>query len=582
MVTQGGKNAAYYEHLHENPTWRMSDSLKDKPFLALNPTEKAAMLAFLCNELLQNKAVIRQIEGSLENVAQLKKERWLLDTKIRKLRMTLNRKMRVEAAEKAQAQAKLDSGETSENIDGTTAVDSPALQHKDVDLLDDEEDISENESEGTQPEEEEDKKLSSEELGKKLDKLLKSSETQLQQLNASAHQLRATCYGQDRYWRRYWSLPEAGGIFVEAMESASPEVLIEQEKTSENKTLGISSVEDIKRIIHDSDTINDPNVDNEVSEIVGGELNSNEHRKTPNRERNESEAAEMETKNDVKDESDKKKSFSLFEKLGENMEKENSKNHDINIKTEIKTEEDKEEKTTEVVNDMKEKVMKMEVEEDKPLMENNSKWFSVLSRDGATCEGVNLTSGNRWDTGIICTRENYGAELKIPVFPPPNCQNNYMSCTSCDSPGPLQMSAEESAQLEHIKVHGPPERCDLAVVPTEQRYGWWRITDCEQLKEVLDGLHMRGARERELKRCFQSTMQSMYESAARLHIEEGNKQSIDLTIPIQGQELEGSMPVVTAHGAPVPDMPGWWNNAVGERVDFSVLEQVSRYLLRTI
>lgn len=82
--TQGGKNAAYYELLHDNLTWQMSDNLKDKPFLSLSPTDKASMLAFLCNELLQNKAVIRQIEGSLDNVAQLRKERWLLDTKIRK------------------------------------------------------------------------------------------------------------------------------------------------------------------------------------------------------------------------------------------------------------------------------------------------------------------------------------------------------------------------------------------------------------------------------------------------------------------------------------------------------------------
>lgn len=82
--TQCGKNAAYYELLHENSTWKMSDLLKDKPFLALSSTDKAAILAFLCNELLQNKAVIRQIEGSLENVAQQKKEKWLLDAKIRK------------------------------------------------------------------------------------------------------------------------------------------------------------------------------------------------------------------------------------------------------------------------------------------------------------------------------------------------------------------------------------------------------------------------------------------------------------------------------------------------------------------
>lgn len=82
--TCSGKNAQFYEHLHNNETWKMSERLRDKPFLALNSTHKAQMLAFLCNELLQNKAVIRQIEGSLETVAQLRKERFVLDTKIRK------------------------------------------------------------------------------------------------------------------------------------------------------------------------------------------------------------------------------------------------------------------------------------------------------------------------------------------------------------------------------------------------------------------------------------------------------------------------------------------------------------------
>lgn len=67
--------------------------------------------------------------------------------------------------------------------------------------------------------------MSGEELGKKLDKLLKQSEEQLQKLNSSSKQLRAHVFGQDRYWRRYWELPCAGGIFVEAMESAEPEIL---------------------------------------------------------------------------------------------------------------------------------------------------------------------------------------------------------------------------------------------------------------------------------------------------------------------------------------------------------------------
>lgn len=84
LQTQSGKNAQFYELLHENSTWKMSDMLKDKPFMALAPSDKAAILAFICNELLQNKAVIRQIEGSLDTVSHLRKEKWLLDAKIRK------------------------------------------------------------------------------------------------------------------------------------------------------------------------------------------------------------------------------------------------------------------------------------------------------------------------------------------------------------------------------------------------------------------------------------------------------------------------------------------------------------------
>lgn len=151
--TTTGKNATYFEHLHENPTWKMSDSLKDKPFLALNPTDKAAILAFLCNELLQNKAVIRQIEGSLESVQQLKKERWLLDAKIRKLKMLHSRKVRCEAAEKMQSQlltvaSPAAGGDGSEAPTPTPNVAS-SPHHKD----DDEDELSESESVATQPEE---------------------------------------------------------------------------------------------------------------------------------------------------------------------------------------------------------------------------------------------------------------------------------------------------------------------------------------------------------------------------------------------------------------------------------------------
>lgn len=116
---------------------------------------------------------------------------------------------------------------------------------------------------------EEDNKLSGEELGKKLEKLMKQSEVQLQSLNGAVHQLRATCYGQDRYWRRYWSLPTAGGVFVEAIESADPDVIAEQELADCNSESRLKSVDDIKDLIGDVDSVRDPSADREVSSIIG-------------------------------------------------------------------------------------------------------------------------------------------------------------------------------------------------------------------------------------------------------------------------------------------------------------------------
>lgn len=89
-----------------------------------------------------------------------------------------------------------------------------------------------------------------------------------------------------------------------------------------------------------------------------------------------------------------------------------------------------------------------------------------------------------------CTRDI--TELKIPIFPPPNSSNSLNYHNSCDSPAPLQMTAEESLQVEHIKKHGMHRPSEKKSVPPEKRYGWWRIIDTNQWKQVLDTLHVRG------------------------------------------------------------------------------------------
>ncbi|XP_032572736.1 uncharacterized protein LOC6608685 isoform X5 [Drosophila sechellia] len=340
------KNQEYYKLLHENDTWKLSQSLKDRPFVALNPTRKAQMLAHLCNDLLMNKAVLRQIDGSLETCAQMRKEKYMTDMKVRKYKALHMRKARIEAYERAQAereaamqalmaQQKLDAerlkaeeeakaaaaeeaaaavgtdgeatksgspnGEKPENDDqneegvakepqqqqpmevdgvvdeeslvspaktiiqadnsltpskqdmptptyqingsstpttsGVTGGDMNALlqakksgarnsindeHHHDVSIIDD--DLSDLDSEITNVEEDEDNRLSADELQKKLDKIVRASLNCKEALEKSTNQLRAACFGQDRFWRRYWKLPKAGGIFIEALESAQNDI----------------------------------------------------------------------------------------------------------------------------------------------------------------------------------------------------------------------------------------------------------------------------------------------------------------------------------------------------------------------
>ncbi|XP_058819752.1 uncharacterized protein LOC131682355 isoform X3 [Topomyia yanbarensis] len=357
IKTASDKNRQFYGLLSENVRYKLSELLKDKPFVSINPTTKTQILAMLCNDLLLNKAVCKQIEGSLDAQAQLKKERYLLDNKIRKYKMLVARKQRFEQYEKAQAAAlekslsmkaaeeakrseeaaaaaaideggeiiNLDDPQGEEKTEGCEVVNPEAtpivsvaaedetpvivppveaeFNHKDETplnpnqepaplnngtntpmeespikvppnpQLNDEsmvkskemsfsemseisglnisqqpstagdmdnpfsksmihdapsernyDDNSDLESEGTQLEEDEDAQLTAEEAQKKYDKILEESFQNKQQLENALNQLRVKCYGQDRYWRRYWNLSKCGGIYVEAMESTQPDV----------------------------------------------------------------------------------------------------------------------------------------------------------------------------------------------------------------------------------------------------------------------------------------------------------------------------------------------------------------------
>ncbi|EDV94236.1 GH23907 [Drosophila grimshawi] len=115
----------------------------------------------------------------------------------------------------ATATAKKSNTRNSINEDGHT-------QSHNVSIIED--DLSDLDSEITNLEEDEDNRLSADELQKKLDKIVDALRNSKVALQKGTNQLRAACFGQDRFWRRYWKLPKADGIFIEALESAQNDI----------------------------------------------------------------------------------------------------------------------------------------------------------------------------------------------------------------------------------------------------------------------------------------------------------------------------------------------------------------------
>ena len=62
----------------------LSDQLKDLSLFSLSPVDKAAALAFLCNELLCGKAIGQNIENHLDHMSNLRRDKWTLEGEMRK------------------------------------------------------------------------------------------------------------------------------------------------------------------------------------------------------------------------------------------------------------------------------------------------------------------------------------------------------------------------------------------------------------------------------------------------------------------------------------------------------------------
>nr|XP_014264504.2 bromodomain adjacent to zinc finger domain protein 2B isoform X3 [Maylandia zebra] len=227
-------------HSEQKEVAMLAFSLRTKPFQAHSPSQKASVLAFLVNELCCSKVVISEIDKNIDYMTNLRKDKWVVEGKLRKLRSIHTKKTGKKdnswAGENNHAFVLVSVQNKSKRKEG----DSEEEEDEDDDSEDQRDDEEEEEEEAggkrgkkTDICEEEDDSVRSasiEELEKQIEKTYKQQSQIRQKLFDSSHLLRSVMIGQDRYKRRYWVLPQCSGIFVEGTESSEGCEVEEEER----------------------------------------------------------------------------------------------------------------------------------------------------------------------------------------------------------------------------------------------------------------------------------------------------------------------------------------------------------------
>nr|XP_015199916.1 PREDICTED: bromodomain adjacent to zinc finger domain protein 2A [Lepisosteus oculatus] len=194
------------------------DSLRTKPFQAHPPDVKAAVLAFLVDELNGSNIVISEIDSTLENMATYRKNKWIIEGKLRRLKVALARK-----TGRSEVELCLEDRRRSARVaeeESLTLEESGPLERSGRRARKEDAKLSEGESPST---------ASVPELERQIDKLTKRQVFFRKKLLQCSHSLRAVSLGQDRYRRRYWVLPHVGGVLVEGPEEIQGEVVLRQD-----------------------------------------------------------------------------------------------------------------------------------------------------------------------------------------------------------------------------------------------------------------------------------------------------------------------------------------------------------------
>uniref|UniRef100_A0A673ZWA0 Bromodomain adjacent to zinc finger domain 2B n=1 Tax=Salmo trutta TaxID=8032 RepID=A0A673ZWA0_SALTR len=581
-------------------------SLKTKAFQAHTPAQKASVLAFLVNELSCSKSVVSEIDKNIDHMTNLRRDKWVIEGTLRKLR-TIH----------AKKTGKRDSGVGGEE---TQSLGTPnpgrKRKRKGGDSEEDEDEDEDSEDQGDEDDEEEeeergkkgkkvetceeeddgDQTASVEELEKQIDKLTKQQSQIRRKLFESSHSLRSMMFGQDRYKRRYWVLPQCGGIFVEGMETGKGAEELERERLRSTELVHVKEEEVERR----------PEVEGRpgASSLEGS---TDGDMATPD-------------KHSLNLFLQKPGSFSKLSKLLEVAKMSpDSDNHSQScspVKVSTTVSPGKMSSSSQQQQQLQPNDQLLRV-----LTEKSGHWFSLLPR--SPCDESSTTTPPAFSPQSSSTTRPKSPSSLSPNPPattsasPTTGINNFslsalqvksgvhmMGLPFCGWPGgmmspTLPFSASLlppsmlSAAYHHVEGNGnpllaaaslssskskspvpagekppsaPPTVVEVAKtqdypdplpIPEEMLSGWWRVADMEELRSLVKALHSRGIREKALQKQIQKHMEYIAQACAK---------NRDVVV-IDESELE-------ENGVSEETVESWCVEEQAMEMDIAVLQQV--------
>ncbi|XP_059961754.1 bromodomain adjacent to zinc finger domain protein 2B isoform X12 [Mesoplodon densirostris] len=426
----------------------LTESLKTKAFQAHTPAQKASVLAFLINELACSKSVVSEIDKNIDYMSNLRRDKWVVEGKLRKLRIIHAKK-----TGKRDTSGGIDLGEEQHPLGTPTPGRKRRRKGGDSDYDDEDDDDSDDQADEDDEDEEdkEDKKgkkteicededegdqaASVEELEKQIEKLSKQQSQYRRKLFDASHSLRSMMFGQDRYRRRYWILPQCGGIFVEGMESGEGLEEIAKEREKLKKAESIQIKEEIFETSEDTLNCSNPNHCMSTASLVTTQ--SQPPSKSP--------------------------SPAPAPLLGSSSTQ-------------------------------------------NPVGLNPFALSPLQVKSGVSMVGLPFCG---WPTGVLTSSNPFTSPLPTlgsGLGLSEGNSNSFLipnvASSKSESPVP-QNEKVSSTQPVAVEVAKPVDFPNPKPIPEEMQFGWWRIIDPEDLKALLKVLHLRGIREKALQKQIQ-------------------------------------------------------------------------------